>query len=525
MRKAGVAIVLAAALVLSLAGTVALGVLYHREAERNEELLSQLEELTEKESQAAVMQSINAQMEEIADQERLVSDRQRVEAIEQRKLAEEERQNAERQRRMAEEQRQNAIAAERKAVEASDVARHQRIIAEEQRAQAEQSKRMADTLSYIAMARNLGALAVTQNTTGNHQLADLLAYAAYTFTHQYGGDVYYPAIYQALSMTSASMKRWNVGKGAVMKMWELPGTSTFVTVSTYGEIALHTKTKDGNLRTENLFRNNQYDFRDLVIDDKGTLYALSNTGHLVYGKRGDLHTIVIEGAQKPFRLFIHKDNELLVVAQQSIHLLETKTMTQVRQLPLNFITNVAGEDDRQLLLFDRKGHAYTADDKATKVTPKKLPFDVQPIASYTYNWRNSYEAFGTQEGVIIIVDDHGNVHRLIGHGSRVTRVKFDGNRLYSTSYDGTVRFWPFTQQKIDPMTIIDTRQWVVSFAFDETMRYIWTADQNGNLTETLIDPYIMAEKIHDKLKREFTREEWNYYVGKEIPFRRLTIDH
>ena len=371
------------------------------------------------------------------------------------------------------------------------------------------------------MARNLASLAITQNTTGNHQMADLLAYAAYKFTHRYGGDVYNPAIYQALSMTSASMRRWNVGRGAVMKMKELPGTNTFAAVSNYGEIALHTKTSDGNLHSENIFRNSQYDFRDMATDDEGTLYALSNTGHLVYGKRGDMHILTIEGAQKPFRLFIHKDGELLVVAQQSIHLLDTKTMSQVRCLPLHFVAAVVGEYDYQLLLFDRKGHAYTADDKATKVTPKKLPFDVQPIASYTYNWRNGYEAYGTQEGVIIIVGSSGNVQRLVGHRSRVTRMKFDGNRLYSISYDGTVRFWPFTQQKIEPMTIIDTRQWVVSFAFDETMRYVWTADNSGGLTETLIDPFIMAEKIHDKLKREFTREEWDYYIGHNVPYEKL----
>ena len=525
MKKTGVAIALAVALVLSMAGTVSFGVLYHREVERNEKLESQLVDLVEKENEAAVMQSINAQMEEIADQERRVSDRQREEAIEQRKLAEEERQNAERQQREAEEQRQNAIAAEQMALDASGVAQRQRTIAEEQRTQAEQSKRMADTLSYTVMARNLGSLAMTQNTTGNHQLADLLAYAAYTFTQRYGGDVYNPAIYQALSMTSASMKKWNVGKGAVMKMWGLPNSKTFATVSTYGEITFHTKTKDGNLNTENIFRNSQYDFRDLVIDKKGTLYALSHTGHLVYGKRGDLRTMVIEGAQKPFRLFIHTDGELLVVAQQSIHLLQIATMSQVRRLPLHFTTTVAGEDDHQLLLFDKQGHAYTVDNKATKLTPKKLPFDAQPITSYTYSWRNGYEAFGTKEGVIIIIDDRGNVHRLIGHGSRVTRVKFDGNRLYSTSYDGTVRFWPFTQQRIEPVTVINTNQWIVSFAFDETMRYIWTADQNGNLTETLIDPYIMAEKIHDDLKREFTPEEWDYYVGKEIPYRKLRIEN
>ena len=100
MKKATVAIVLAAALVMSLAGTVALGVLYHREAAHSEQLQAQLDSLTEKENRAVVMQSINAQMEEIANQERRISDRQREEAIEQRKVAEDERQNAERQRRV-----------------------------------------------------------------------------------------------------------------------------------------------------------------------------------------------------------------------------------------------------------------------------------------------------------------------------------------------------------------------------------------------------------------------------------------
>ena len=524
MKKTGLAIALAAALVLSTAGTVALGVLWQREASRNEALTAQLKTLTREVSQSEVMQSINAQMEEIANQERLVSDRQREEAIEQRKVAEEERQRAEQLRLTAEEQRQNALTAEKMAREASAVAQRQQTIAEQQRAQAELSKRVTDTLSYINLSRNLGSLAVTQMTTGNKQLADLLAYAAYTFTHSYGGDVYNPAIYQALSMSSASKRKWNVGKGAVMKMWDLPGTNDFATVSTYGEIAIHTKSADGNLHTETIFQDSRLDFRDLVIDDEGKLYALSRTGHLVYGRKGSLQTILVEGAVNPFRLFIHAKGELLVAAQQSVHLLNTATMQQTRRLPLNFDTTVAGEDDRQLLLFDKKGNAYTVDNKATKVTRRKLPFDAQPIASYTHNWINGYDAYGTQEGVIIIVDDKGNPHRLIGHGSRVTRVKFDGSRLYSTSFDGTVRFWPFMRQKIEPMTIIDTRQWVISFAFDETMKYIWTGDLNGNLTETLIDPYLMAEKTHGNLKREFTREEWDYYVGREIPFRRLKTE-
>ena len=521
MKKASLTIALTAALLLMTVGVVVLYMLYQKELHLNEELKSKLVELTAEESRLAVMQSVNAQMEEIANQERRVSDRQREEAIQQRKVAEEERQNAERQRKTAEEQRQNALVAEHKAIEASDIAQRQRTIAEQQRAEAEMAKRVADTLSYIAMARNLGTQAVTQMTTGNGELADLLAYASFLFTQRYHGDMYNSAVYQALSRTSASIKKWNVGRGAIMKMWSLYGTSSFITVSKYGEILKHTNTAEGGLHTETVMQNSAYDFRDLVIDDAGTFFVISHTGHLVYGTPENLHTMVIEGATKPFRLFCHVEGELLVVAEQSVHLMDTKTMQQRKLLPLDFKTAIAGEDDRQLLLFDLVGHAYTVDNKATTVKQRQLPFAPQPIMSYTYNRRNDYEAFGTVDGVIFVIDNSGSVHRLVGHGSRVSRVKFDGDRLYSTSYDGTVRFWPFMKQKSESITLADSRQWVVSFCFDETMKYIWTGDQNGNLAETLIDPYLMAEKVHDKLKREMSMEEWQYYIGRNVPYEKF----
>jgi hypothetical protein len=32
---------------------------------------------------------------------------------------------------------------------------------------------------------------------------------------------------------------------------------------------------------------------------------------------------------------------------------------------------------------------------------------------------------------------------------------------------------------------------------------------------------MIAQYIRQKVKRDFTPEEWNYYVGKEIPYRRF----
>ena len=80
---------------------------------------------------------------------------------------------------------QKAMESERKALDAYDLAESQRLVAEENR-------RAAETLSYLALGRSLGALALTQFRAGNQEIGDLLSYASYLYTERYHGDVYYP---------------------------------------------------------------------------------------------------------------------------------------------------------------------------------------------------------------------------------------------------------------------------------------------------------------------------------------------
>ena len=35
---------------------------------------------------------------------------------------------------------------------------------------------------------------------------------------------------------------------------------------------------------------------------------------------------------------------------------------------------------------------------------------------------------------------------------------------------------------------------------------------------TVKDMMCFAEKVHNKLKRNFTPEEWNFYIGKDVPY-------
>ena len=199
-----------------LAGLAAYG-FYGWDGERKtvKELEAQIEELKEKEMRSTVVKSVSAQMEEIANEQREISDEKREEALQQTRVANEMRLRSEIERQNALEAERNAVASEKKALEASEVAESQRLMAEHQRIQAEFSKRKADTLSYIALGRSLGSISTIQAQAGNDEMANMLSYASYLYTTRYGGDIYYPAIFQSLMQMSKSMNTWSEHTGAV----------------------------------------------------------------------------------------------------------------------------------------------------------------------------------------------------------------------------------------------------------------------------------------------------------------------
>jgi hypothetical protein len=103
----------------------------------------------------------------------------------------------------------------------------------------------------------------------------------------------------------------------------------------------------------------------------------------------------------------------------------------------------------------------------------------------------------------------------------VTKLKLNGKRLYSSSYDGKLLFWMTSDEQIKPITLFQSGSWLTDFVFSTDKDYIWTGEQNGTVTEYLISLPKIAQRLRQNVKRNFTQEEWKYYVGKGIPFRKL----
>jgi hypothetical protein len=522
---------------LLLAGVAAAGFLgWHFERKKVNDLQTQIVELKKQEMRSAVDRSVSAQMEDIANEQREISDEKREEALRQTRVANEMRLRSEQERMNALEAEKNAVASEKKAVEASTVAEKQRQFAEQQqkvaeqqqqlaehqRIQAEFSKRKADTLSYIALGRSLGSISTIQAQAGNEDIANQLSYASYLYTSRYGGDIYYPAVFQSLMRSSQSKVSWSEHPGAVMNIEHYPGMDNgLVSVSNYGEILLSER-RGNRLKTTILYNNSKYDFRDVLVDrNSGNIYAVSRTGHLVIILKDlkTVYTIVLDKIEHPMRLHDISENNLLVIGEQAFGLIDLKRMIlrNTKQLPFRII--LGSRKEGLPLIFDDKGMMHLVRG-IENYDSQKVPVE-GTVTAYCESKNTGIEAYGMSDGTIWITDKKGNKQKLIGHLSRISKMKLNGRRLFSASYDGSVNLWVADNEKVEPMTLVETGNWIMHFTFDASKNSFWLGDAKGNLTAVNISVPLMVETIRKKLKRNLTQEEWNYFIGQDVPYEKF----
>lgn len=506
-----------------LAGLAAMGLWNWQEEHRRVKSLEDIvAELQRREKRSAVDRSISKQMEEIAFEQKIISDEQREHALQQTRVANEMREQSERERQNALTAERNAVASEKRALEASAQAERERLMAEHQRIQAEMAKRVADTLSYIALGRSLGSISTIQYQAGNDDIANMLSYAAYLYTSRYHGDIYTPAVFQSLMQSSKSMTTWSEHTGAVMNLEYMPGkNNTLVSVSNYGEILL-TERRGKVLDTKVLFRNSTYDFRDVLVDQKTeTIYAVSRTGHLVVVKNDlkTVKTVTLDNMVHPMRLHDLNEKSLLVIGEQSIGLFDLKRNILVKTKMLPFRVIMGSRKSKLPLLFDDKGQMHLVTG-LENISTEQVPVSGK-VTAYCESKNTGVEAYGMNDGTIWLVYQNGKTQKLLGHRSRISKMKLNGRRLFSASYDGRVNLWITDNEKLEPMTLLDNNNWIMHFNFDSTKNTFWMGDVKGNLTAVNISVTEMIEEVKKKLKRNLTTDEWQYYIGKDVPYEKF----
>lgn len=123
-------------------------------------------------------------------------------------------------------------------------------------------------------------------------------------------------------------------------------------------------------------------------------------------------------------------------------------------------------------------------------------------------------------GTIYVIDKNGKMLKeLTGHTSGITEIElFNNEILVTSSYDRTLRFWQMNNSSSVIASFVQTLdRWPLTFDMDKEHMVLWTGTQDGYLSHFCVDVEQNAYNIRSLLKREFTADEWNYYVGPQIP--------
>jgi len=132
-------------------------------------------------------------------------------------------------------------------------------------------------------------------------------------------------------------------------------------------------------------------------------------------------------------------------------------------------------------------------------------------------------AIGRYRGDVILwnIPAKKLIRIISGHQSTVTDVQFspDGNKLLTTSRDGTARVWYLSESRKLPIILDDHEDWVLSGSFDPTGQKIITGCGDDFIRYWPVTQSALADRICEQVDRDLTEEEWNEFVGRDFAYQ------
>ncbi|MCX2742685.1 High-affnity carbon uptake protein Hat/HatR [Mangrovivirga sp. M17] len=486
-----------------------------------------------------------------AEHQRREADIQRAEAAKQKEVAEkqaniakvnekkalEESQRAEEQRLIAEQETQRALKNER-------LAQTQMVIADRERRRAIEQTLVADSARKVAMteeqkAYRLRMLSIAKSMAiKSVQLTDsakksLVARQAFNFYHEYGGKKHDPDIYDGMYYALKAMEEpsynsllahtqnvrsivtskdsrfvYSAGSDGRIIRWnaENPQQSHDVIAHYPGRInrTLALSKDERYLACAGDFNFIEiYDLRNLKSDPVKVKTNIREIWYLTFTpvKRG----LIASGSDKRV---IYWDNEKVTDLLSS----DSK------------INDITLSPDGSKLIVAKNNGEVTQVDRSNGNSTKVIYKDRKniPIITSAYSHNGKFLVFGGEKGEVTIQNTNTGaiVAKLSGHQARVNNITFshDDKRLATGSFDKTVRLWNMDNLFDPPIVLRDHEDWVWSIQFTPDNNYLLAGCRDHLIRLWPTQTKLMARKLCEKLKRDMTEQEWESYVGEDIPY-------
>ena len=498
-----------------------------------------------------------------ADDQRLIAEKNRLEAVQnaeeadaQRIIAENEREEARRlaqiaenERLRAEENAKNALYQKGIAERQTDVANAQRAlalrreqiadslrgVAFDQKAIADDEKDKANQLRMISIAQSMAVKSLNINETDQKAL---LAYQAYIFNKEYGGNTYDNYIYDGLyyakrdkiwESTGEELNRFKGHRDMIRSIVYDPNGVDFYTTGSDGKI-LKWDNKDYSFKTLYNPTANYINYDMKVSPDGKWLIVGGDAPYILVINLATLNPIKIEGHNGTVtKLMFLPNSEYFIsysIQDSTLRINDYVNSSELKRFNKRYTAISLSRDGKVMVAGDEKGYLdiWNTDNmdrvESTQITES-------PIYAIEFSPDNKTVAIGNEEGVVLIGDvipgDIFITGEILGQRSRVNSIKFspDGSLLATASLEGTVQLWVRNRMdKMLPVAFKDHDDYVWSIEFNASSDYLLAGTKDGvlKLWPTKLD--LMAQDICKYLYRNMSDMEWDRFVGEDIQYEK-----
>ncbi len=478
-------------------------------------------------------------------------------AIEEEKKAVVAKKDAEDQRDIATAALASADEQRKRAEKGEELARENAALAQQRQKQAEESEELAiqkqreaeiakaeaDRLRYLAIGKAMG-LKSTQFRAEQKELKGLLAQQAYVFNTRYEGDKYdndiYDGLYYAIKELGDPLVESLGGHEKGIRALASSSTGNFVfSADTQGKILKWSLQGESRVAdTLASARNQSHVIRALAVTsdnrrllaggefiaENGSNYVElfttngKNTPKKISGFESGVWNIIITPDDKGFYTLDKNGRSIKYSDFNSVNEVATSSVR------LNDI--VLSADGKYLLGAGNNGKVYLYDVKRN-YTQSEIMDNGATLLNIAISNDNQV-AIGDENGLIKIFKLLGTqgFTRLIGHTSPIEGIEFspDGRFIATASRDKTVRLWNRNDINAQPITLKDHPDWVFSITFTPNSEQILAGTKETVVRAWPTNIEVMADKICNKLNRNMTSDEWETFVGDDVPFEKTCKD-
>ncbi|MGC1392570.1 MAG: WD40 repeat domain-containing protein [Bacteroidales bacterium] len=434
------------------------------------------------------------------------------------------------------------------------VAREQKIVADVQKSFAERNaekvlrqknlafeqKEVVQRLRMLSVSKSMSLRSMQM--TGQKDLQTLLAYQAYLFNKRNNGpdndaDIYAGLYNVALQYGSINYKSFKGHNGDIKSIAFVPGKNEF-----------YTSGNDGKILKWSLEKNNQtlqviYSGSDIM----DVLSVSPDASWLACGGSGSfIRMIPLKGNNIGYELAGHKGGiKSLIFSYDGKYLYSAALDGKVLKWDIAARTSVnVATGSMEITSIDiSSGGNYLAgistDGNVVVWNPEqnsdnfKIETTGKNIKVVKFNPENNLLAIGDANGNVELWDInlHKKLSEVKAHTGRINDIKFNTSlkQMATAGEDKKLKIFNIKNPadlSEPPVTLTDNDGFVLVMQFSPDGQMI-ISGESGGTNNLIIRPSHVDYLVHDicnLVSRNMTQEEWNVYVGKDIPLEKTCPD-